>query len=275
MKVTAHFFTTTACARTAKSALTLIAVAALLAAGPKAYGGTLFVDVNDADCADAGDNLYCEIQDAVDDALEGDNVLVRDGTYDPIVIDTDNLTIQAVGRGAAIIDATGVQDGVTLNADGVTLRRLTVENADDFGFLVTGNANDVGGSTARDNGAWGFLLEGNFNVLTGNTAHGNVNGLQIEGDTNTLNANTAFGNNNGFVVGGAATNNTLRGNLADNNAFRGFVSFGADSNTVKANTASSNAGFGYFVDDVSLNTFENNNCKFNVLGGANALGICD
>ena len=130
MKVTAHFFTTTAWARTAKSALSVIAVAALLATGPKAYGGVLFVDGNDPDCSAAGDP-YCEIQDAVDDAVEGDNIQVRAGTYGRVVIDTDNITIQGIGGGEVIIDAAGLigGSGVTLNADGVMIRRLTVENA--------------------------------------------------------------------------------------------------------------------------------------------------
>ena len=38
---------------------------------------TLTVDIADVACGDAGDNLYCGIQEAVDAASEGDKIKVR------------------------------------------------------------------------------------------------------------------------------------------------------------------------------------------------------
>ena len=111
----------------------------------RAMMAVLAVDIGDSACGDAGDNLYCEIQEAVDVAEAGDNILVQNGTYEAISIDVDDLSIQAVGGGDVIIDATGAESGVLISADGVAIRGLTVENAVEDGFAIRGDFNPLGG----------------------------------------------------------------------------------------------------------------------------------
>ena len=94
---------------------------------------------------------FAEIQDAVDAAEPGDTIKVAAGTYLPFEVNTDGLIIrEATRRSNPVIDATGFDVGVALNANGVTLRGLTVENAEQQGFLVTGDGNTLRDNTARN-----------------------------------------------------------------------------------------------------------------------------
>jgi hypothetical protein len=43
-----------------------------------------------------GDNLYSQIQEAVDAAAPGDKIKVHAGTYNPFVVNTDNFTIRDI-----------------------------------------------------------------------------------------------------------------------------------------------------------------------------------
>ena len=94
---------------------------------------TLTVDIGDPTANDPGDNLYAQISEAVAAALPGDKIKVHAGTYDPFVVNTDNLTIREARRNSnPVVDGNlnpGNENGVEINANGVTIRGLTVINA--------------------------------------------------------------------------------------------------------------------------------------------------
>jgi len=101
-----------------------------------------------------GNGGFTSIQDAIDEALAGDTILIADGTYqENLVIDTANLTIKAAGSNVVIqgsfktdngiAPATHLSDwfegpsypgsysgasgvGVQINANGLTLEGLTI-----------------------------------------------------------------------------------------------------------------------------------------------------
>lgn len=164
----------------------------------------LTVDVNDPAADDPGDNLYAQIQEAVDAAEEGDRIRVKTGVYDPFIVDTDKLTIRAAGNNASpVIDATGIANGIEVTANGISIRGFTVINADQSGFLVTGDSNTFTNNIAIGNVQDGFtFVDSDNNRLTGNTAETNgENGFLLSGDENTLIHNTAVGNGEvGFFV---------------------------------------------------------------------------
>ena len=121
---------------------------------------TLTVDIGDPTANDPGDNLYAQISEAVAAASEGDKIKVHAGTYDPFVVNTDNLTIREARHNSnPVVDGDlnlGDENGVEVNANGVTIRGLTVKNASGGSFFV-GN---------------GFWVTGENNTLIGNTAIG-------------------------------------------------------------------------------------------------------
>ena len=89
---------------------------------------TLTVDIADPNCGDLGDDLYCQIQGAENEAIPGDQIEVASGTYLPVVIDVNDITIEeATPTANPVIDATGSDFGVVLLANGVTIGGPTPE----------------------------------------------------------------------------------------------------------------------------------------------------
>ena len=205
---------------------------------------TLFVDVNDPDAGTFDDNLFEQIHEAVGAADPGDTIKVHAGTYEPVTVFKPDLTIrEANAKSDPVIDATGAAHGVTVVADGTTLRGLTVENATEQGFLLVSDNNRLTKNEAHHNDGSGIQLVGSSgNKLRRNTVSDNGGGVD-GGD--------------GFTLILGSNNNTFIGNRSSGNAFGGFsllslpIGFpnGNSGNTFVFNTASGNGLAGFVMID--------------------------
>jgi len=114
----------------------LLAGSLVVASGVAAGGMTLYVSPSGASgsagtsCATAA---YSTINAAVTAAAAGDTVVVCAGTYKEDVAVSKALTLSGQ---AAIIDATGLDNGVKISASNVTVTGFTVENATGEGILA-------------------------------------------------------------------------------------------------------------------------------------------
>ena len=108
------------------SAITLaLALAPGAASADTASGETLFVspEAPSGDGTSCATASYCSIADAMDDAANGDTVIVCPGTYHASVTVDKRITLR--GLPGAVIDASRPV-GVRVVADGATVRGLTV-----------------------------------------------------------------------------------------------------------------------------------------------------
>jgi len=75
---------------------------------------------------------HSTIQNAVDNAGEGDVISVAGESFNELVtVDTAGLTIAGAGESQTTIDASGLERGIAIEADGVTVCDLTVDSAGD------------------------------------------------------------------------------------------------------------------------------------------------
>ena len=205
--------------------------------------------VSDSGCAAEGDAVYCQIQEAVDAAYEGDVIHVADGTYDPVRIRTDHLTLRAADGAHPIINAGGAFTGIRLSGDGITVQGLTVENAQQ-GFTVTGDANTLTENEAQNVGTGFSLVSSDSNTLVNNRARNTVaSGFDLtHSSSNTLQGNTAQDIGwHGFSLNENSNANTLMDNHVQVSRESGFYVHRSDSNMLQENTAQSSTAAGFML----------------------------
>ncbi|RLG25798.1 hypothetical protein DRN76_02255 [Methanosarcinales archaeon] len=250
-------------------------------------------------CASA-DTIYVPeggnqtIQQAVDNASEGDTIIVSDGTYNENVdVDKAYLTIRSENGSAncivnASVNTTHVfevkQDYVNIsgftvtNATGSNQAGIQLSNVDhcnissntasnnNYGILLRSSSNNNLTNNTASNNNYGILLSysSNNNTLTSNTASNNNYGIRMSfSSNNTLTSNTASNNNYGIRLS-SSSNNTLTSNNASDN-YDGIYLYYSSNNNLTNNTANSNGWFGIYLyyssnnNNLTNNTASNNN----------------
>ena len=117
------------------------------------FGKTIYVD-DDSPCPGDGtaEWPYCKISYAVENASNGDTILVYSGNYVESVIINVSVTLEGLdydwGNGAdsglPVVDSNGMGDVFNITADGVTLSRFCITGADlDAGVIISSNRSTV------------------------------------------------------------------------------------------------------------------------------------
>ncbi|MEZ5204824.1 MAG: hypothetical protein R2701_10715 [Acidimicrobiales bacterium] len=139
-------------------------------------------DSDSADTGSGGDSKPVEaihvpgdfktIQEAVDNASEGDLILVDEGVYEEAVdVTTPDITIRGVDRNKVILDGKfELENGIrVLDTDGVVVENMTARNYVSNGFYWTGSDRYRGSYlTAYRNGDYGIYA---FDAYHGQLDH--------------------------------------------------------------------------------------------------------
>ncbi|ADQ68582.1 nitrous oxidase accessory protein [Halogeometricum borinquense DSM 11551] len=94
--------------------------------------------------ATVGGDSYESVQAAVDAATPGDTVHIRGSFSERVIISTPNITLESAPGRLARIDGDETEDALTIDADGVTVRRIWIHNSgrdtgsNDAGIWVNG-----------------------------------------------------------------------------------------------------------------------------------------
>ena len=237
-----------------------LAVAPLLAATPAlALPSTVYVSPAGS-ILNAGTSCltakYKLINVAMLAAASGGTVIVCPGTYTQDAVVLKPLTLQ--GQGAAIIDATGKPNGVSVLASDVRVRGLTVENATGNGIAVLGNRARIFDNTSDSNGDTGISFNGSSSSSAlGNTTQFNTGGgINLEDDLGATSGITVLGNDASDNPGGCGIimashsgagvfGNVVRHNVADDN---GTNPASSGSGILMATAVSGGAVYNNLVD---------------------------
>jgi hypothetical protein len=236
----------------------LLQTAALLLTLPamSAAAVTRYVNVNNSSPAppyNTWANASATIQDAVDAAVPGDQILVTNGVYQTggraiggtttnrVAVDKP-LTVQSV-NGATLTFIRGFQVPGTTNGDGAVRCVYLASGAALTGFTLTNGATQ--GSDGWGEGGGGVLCQSADAILSNCTLAANSARVYAGGASGgTLNNCTLTGNSAGYLGGGAAGSTLNNCIVTANSAFIGGGIYGGTLNycTLTANQAANGGG---------------------------------
>ncbi|MFZ3383318.1 MAG: NosD domain-containing protein [Candidatus Methanoperedens sp.] len=200
-----------------------------------------------------------KIQDAIDNASEGDTILVDSGTYYENVNVTRQITLRGIDRDGVkpIIDANKNGNGIILSADLIIVEGFSISNLSGFdGIVVTSKGNII--STNHINGISHIGI-----FLTYDVDHKIING------NNMIINNSASNQDMGIFIG-SSNNSILNNNLTGNDLGIWFNDY-TDNNTLINNTATNNSAWGIYINGLGNNILIGNKV-YNGNGGINVGG---
>ena len=167
-----------------------------------------------------GPGNYSKIQDAIDDASDGDTIFVYSGTYyENIVI---NKSINLIGENAKTTIIDGMKKGNVI--------------------YVCGNGVHIGNFTIQHGGGgWpgaGIFIYSSDNVISNNIIRHNGEGI--------------------IIMDLVSKHNKIRKNTVVNNTEIGIHIFNAEGNIIKENNVLCNGDDGITIADAGSNTIEKN-----------------
>jgi parallel beta-helix repeat protein len=241
-----------------------------------------------------GPGNYTHIQDAIDNASEGDTVFVYNGTYFENVAISKTLNLIGQNRNNTIVDGSGTNGVVNVSSDWVNISGFTVHNSSIN--LVTSSYNTITGNTIT-NGEYGIMLyTSSFcstitnniinnntwtsiylwpscdgNTIADNTITDNIYiGIYIDSSSdNTIidNIITNSGGYAGVYLESSCSNNTIKGNTITNSGIYGCIYLGGSSNNMIVGNTIAHNGRGIMLYYSQNNTITGNtitNCDFGI-----------
>jgi parallel beta-helix repeat protein len=188
---------------------------------------------------------YPTIQEAVDNAVDGDTIFVRAGVYYENVVVDKQLKICGEGSSVTFIDGGGEEKHV---------------------FHVISDRVEVSGFTFRKSGIdfSGILLEADLCIVYDNVFHDCGDGITLlhaQGDL--VRNNTMFGNRLGIKLSESNGNNITSNNISNNEV--GIDLWKSNGNNITTDNISNNT-FGLFLQYSSGNNITGNNISNNRYG---------
>ena len=200
---------------------------------------------------------YKNIQEAINNASEGDTIFVKEGIYYEHVKIDKSLTLVGENRSTTVIDGNGTEIVVYVTANNITLSGFTIQNGALGIWFSRSNNNIFTGNTASNNQYGIYSWWSSNNVLSGNIASNNEYGIYFSWSrNNSFTGNIASNNEYGIYLDGSGYN-TLTGNNVSSNDNSGIYLYHSSNNVLSGNIASNNE-YGIYLSDSDNNVLSGN-----------------
>ena len=193
-----------------------------------------------------GAQNFTTIQDAIDNASEGDTVFVYNGTYYENIIVDKSLILFGENRNNTVIDGNESGDVICLYADGITVSFFTIKNS--LKSVLIGDHRENWRSA-------GIYINSKYNLVSDNNIISNNHGILIEHSNNTICRNTVKNNQHyGIFISGYSNNNILFDNeITGNSETAIYITWYSSNNSVYENIISNIS-----ISSSSFNNIHNN-----------------
>jgi len=205
----------------------------------------------------SGPGNYTKIQDAINNASDGDTVFVYDDSspyVENIVIDT-SISLIGEDKNTTIIDGAIDGHGVNITADNVTVIGFTIQNCSNgSGICISSNNNRITDNIISDNMVGIGTYYGNpfeppafpssgYNTITNNLIIRNEGGgIGLSGQNNTVNGNIISQTDYGIMLAVAVANNISNNIISENE--NGIFIAASYNNMIYRNNISHNEKLG-------------------------------
>ncbi|MBA7636880.1 hypothetical protein ES703_44508 [subsurface metagenome] len=150
-----------------------------------------FYDGNTLYVGGSGPNNYTKIQDAIDNASDGDTVIVYDDSspyYENVVV---NVSVNLIGedKNTTIIDGKNMDNVITINHENTWIEGFSIRNSGDDSYLTNAGINIFSNNNTIKNcnfynNYWEIWIQryiSNNNTVKNNNFHENTYGILILG----------------------------------------------------------------------------------------------
>jgi parallel beta-helix repeat protein len=221
---------------------------------------------------------YSTIQEAIDNAVDGDTISVRAGTYYEHVVVSKTVSIVGEDASATIIDGNGTGNVFAVNKNSVNITGFTVQNSG----RTLGNAGlrfdnvglcSISGNSICDNFAGIWFEESSRNLIAANDIIANIDdGIVFNySHNNTVSANNiAFHEYFGIVVNWSHNNTICYNNVTQTlgpSHGDGINLWNSSHNNIFENHVEENNRYGIRVEGQSNNNTISGNRIGNCLAG--------
>ena len=233
-------------------------------------GNTLYV-------GGSGPNNYTKIQDAIDNASDGDTVFVYNGTYVENIWVSKSIDLIGENRETTIIDGNNHDSVVDILADKVNINRFTIQNSvgkpfETGGIRLHSISSNISHNIFSNNYVGIFVYQSDNNIIYQNIISNGWIGISIESDSGYIFIleNSIISNNLGIVTYQDTRHIIVAYNfILDNN--EGIFFSGALS-TIMRNTISNNL-YGITSHSNAFNDVWGNNIMNNTVNARYKYGI--
>jgi parallel beta-helix repeat protein len=210
------------------------------------------------------------IQEAIHNAIDGDTIFVKAGTYHEHIIVNKTLTLEGENAKNTIIDGDESGTVIKLDASDTRISGFTITGTGfasgefRFGIYIIGSRNNITNNNITNNRGGALRIESNNNTLDSNDITNNWGGCDLNNAWgNILSWNNLTDNQDGVYLY-KSSENLISNNLISGNT-NGITILESDDNKVISNNVTNNLQ-GISILTSSHNTLRNNMFDENVYG---------
>ncbi len=208
-----------------------------------------------------GTTHFDQIQSAIDNASQGNRIIVYEGTYYENILIDKTVDLFGEDGGTTLLDGGGEGSVITITASNVDLSTFTIQNSGDTktdaAVHISSGSGNIVENTITDCSCGIFVDECDNNIIAQNNITSTVNATYlISSNQNTIEYNSFYENENlGIFLNGSCSNNVVRKNTVyENGHYAVYLNDVCEDNQISENTIFGNDDTGIRIEDNVANT---------------------